>query len=270
MKNNFFKGGLDLLIIDIDDTFIYHRTVAVANRIFLKLMYSLFQKEIDPDKIYTTKRLLLLITKLIILNFFRFKPSTDKIKKLIRLSITAFYLHILQIIRETNNRFFNIISNEKIIQIWIKTVISNEVEEEEFQLSKTTIKNNLNKEVLYIYNSLKSLNPNMKIIAISQNFVVEEDPIKKILKLDMIKSNKFISDEKGTIKSFELNVKNKEDKKTIADKAIKKFRSRNIGLFIEDYDDIYLLELKNLRFVLYKKKLKRFICNKKFKAVSFR
>ena len=35
MKDDESLKDIDLLIIDIDDSFIYHRTVAVANRIFL-------------------------------------------------------------------------------------------------------------------------------------------------------------------------------------------------------------------------------------------
>ena len=44
--NSVYKGKLDLLIIDIDDTFVYHRAVAVANKIFLSLIYSLFGKKL--------------------------------------------------------------------------------------------------------------------------------------------------------------------------------------------------------------------------------
>ena len=252
---------LDLLIIDIDDTFIYHRTVALANKIFLKIIYGVFGKKLKEDKLYKTKKSLFLMFMVVILNFFRLKLDKIRIKKFFKLVKISVYLHFLNFIREINNRFFKLISCEKIIKVWANTVVSLNIKSSEYQLSKDVIQKNLNKKVLDVYNSLKKLNPNMKVVAITQNFVVNGDNVKEILGIDLVKSNRFFV-ENGVISGFELKVKNGKDKKKIADEVIKKFKPKSVGLFVEDYDDISLLKLKNLKFVFYKKKLKRFICKR--------
>ena len=98
----------------------------------------------------------------------------------------------------------------------------------------------------------------MYVLAITESFNVKEDPIKKILDIDEIISNKFIANN-GIISNYKINVSNGEDKKKIAEKIIKKKKSRNIGLFVEEYDDIELLKLKNLKFIAYNKRLRRFV-----------
>ncbi len=259
---------LDFLIIDIDDTFIYHRTVALANKIFLNTIYGFFWKKVKENKLYKTKKSLFLMFGVIILNFYRIKFDKSRIKKLGKLIRTAFYLHFLNFLREVNNKFFNIISCEKIIKVWANTVVSLNIKSSEYQLSKDVIKKNLNKKVLDVYNSLKKLNPNMKVVAITQNFVVNGDNVKEILGIDLVQSNKFFV-ENGVISGFVLNVKNGRDKKRIADEVIKKFKPKSVGLFVEDYDDVSLLKLENLKFVLYKKKLKRFIDKRDITLLRF-
>lgn len=252
--------SLDLLVIDIDDTFIYHRTVALANKLFLETVYSFFNKKL-PDGLYTTRKTMRLTIKTLLLNFYKFNPSSKKIKRLARLKLTAFYLYLLYFLRKLNNRFFKIKSSEKIIKIWADTVVKLGIKEEEYKLSKEVIKKNLNKGILQIYNKVKP----KRVIAISQNFVVKEDPIKKILGIDVVESNQFLVSN-GYITGYRLNVKNKEDKLRIA----RKYKGKRIGIFIEDYDDILLLRLKNLRFVLYKRKLERFIDKKNLTTISFK
>ncbi len=82
--------NLDLLIIDIDDTFIYHRTVAIANKLFLDATYRIFGKQINNNEIYTTKKSIFLIIKLITFNFYRFNPTIKKIKPGFLLSVCPF------------------------------------------------------------------------------------------------------------------------------------------------------------------------------------
>ncbi|MBW2981503.1 hypothetical protein KY343_01355 [Candidatus Woesearchaeota archaeon] len=253
---DFYKDKLDLLIVDIDDTFVYHRTVAAANKLFL----SLFGVKLK-DKIYTTKKSIFLI----LLNFFRFRFQ----KKIFKLFFIAIYLYFLNTIREINNKFFRTISSEKIIKIWANAVINLGIKSSEYQLSKKAIKNNLNQKVLEIYKSLKKSNPRMKVLAITQSFTVNGDPIKDILDIDIIETNRFIVKD-GIIVGSEINIKGGEDKKRIAEGVIKKLKAKNIGVFVDDYDDALLLKLKNLRFILYKKKLKRFIDFGDIKALSFR
>ncbi len=213
-----YKDKLDLLIIDIDDTFIYHRTVALANKIFLKSVYSF------------------------------------SIKKIIKLVKTGIYLHILNIIRKVNNRFFKIISCEKMIKIWAKTVVGLKIKAEDYEIPEKVIKKDIYKNVFDIYKSLKK----RYVLAMTESFNIKKDPIKKILDVDMIVSNQFIAD-KNKIVRYKINISKGEDKKRIAEKVINKIKAKNIGIFIEEYDDIELLKLKNLKFIAYHKRLRRFI-----------
>ena len=211
MVNQIYKGKLDLLIIDIDDTFIYHRTVALANKIFLNSLYDF------------------------------------SIKKIIKLARTGIYLHILNMIRKVNNKFFRTISCEKMIKIWAKTVVKLKIKAEDYEISEEILKKNIYKNIFDIYRSLKKNNKDMYVLAMTESFNVKGDPIKKILDIDEIISN------------YKINVSKKEDKKRIAEKTIKKIKAKNIGIFVEEYDDIELLKLKNLRFIAYNKRLRRFI-----------
>lgn len=257
--NKNIPKNIDLLIIDIDDTFIYHRTVAAANRLFLENIFCLFGRKIEHNKIYTTNESLLILFRLILLNFFRIKIKKEKIKRILILSKAAIILHFLNIIRIIKNRFLSILSNEKMIRIWAKTIVSLKIKKEEYYISKKVIEENLNKKILTIYESLKKLNPRMYVLAMSQSFSIDKDPIKDILKIDIIESNKFRADKKGIISGFELKVKNAKDKKQIADNLVIKIKPKNIALFADDYDDVLLLGLKNLKFIVYRRMLKRFL-----------
>lgn len=264
LKNNKnLPKNIDLLIIDIDDTFIYHRTVAAANRLFLENVFSLFGRKIEHNKIYTTKDSLLILFRLILFNFFRIKIKKEKIKKILILSKAAIILHFLNMIRSINNRFFRIISSKRMIEIWAKTVVSLKIRKEEYSISKKVIEDNFDKKILNIYNSLKKLNPKMHVLAMSQSFSINKDPIKDILGIDMIKSNTFSVNKQGFISGFELRIKNAEDKKQIADKLIRKIKPKNIALFADDYDDFLLLKLEKLKFVIHKKQLNRFLDKRK-------
>ncbi|MBW2978025.1 hypothetical protein KY331_04225 [Candidatus Woesearchaeota archaeon] len=241
------KSKLDLLIIDIDDTFIYHRTVAAANRLFLKF---LLRKKFN--KFYTTKKSIFLI----LLNFYRIRLN----KKVLKLIWTAIKLHLVDCVRRVNNRFFNGSSCEKMIRIWANAVVDLNVRADDYKFSSRVIKENINQKVLKMYNSLRQSKP--KVVAITEHFAIGEDVIKKVLGIDILKSNEFIV-KKGMITGCLLNVKHSQDKKRIAERIAKKFKSKNIGIVIQDYEDTSLLELKNLKFAAYTKKLKRFIDKKK-------
>ncbi len=253
------KIKLDLLIIDIDDTFIYHRTVASANRIFLTTLYYLFRKKPENDQIYTTKSSLILILKLISSSFLKIHLSRCKIKKMFLLSRTAICLHFLNLFRRINNNFFRAISNEKMIRLWAQSVVNLGIKADEYQIPEKAIKKHINPQILRIYNSLKKSNPKMHVLAISQSFSLGNNPIKKLLKIDIYESNRFIINNKGIITGFKLNVRNAKDKKKIAEKEIQQLKPEKIAVIVEDYDDILLLELKNLGFIVYKKRMKRFI-----------
>lgn len=246
------KPKLDYLVVDIDNTFIYHRTVASANKLFVGFIYDLFDKELE-DKMFTVKESLISLIKLIII-FYKFNPSFEKIKGIIYLKLIGFYLYVWNFFRFFFNRFFYM-SSEKMIKVWSDAVIRLNVKEKEYKLSEEVVKKNINEKVLKVYNKLRRENPKMKVIAITQSFMIKDDPIKKILKLDYLESNKFLVRNK-VIKKAVFNVLDKDDKLKLAEKYIKK---GNVGIFIEDYDDISLLKLKNLKFVFYNKRLRKFV-----------
>lgn len=257
---------IDLLIMDIDDTFIYHRTVAAAHQLYLSLFYSLHNKRLDCSRIYTTGKSLFLISKTKLLEFYRFRYKKEILNKLFRLYLTAIRLHILNMIRKINNRFFRIKSSENLIRIWADTVAGLRIKVSEYQLSEKAVKESLNKGILSVYNSIREQNPKMKVLAVTEGFSTGKDPIKKILRIDFLESNRFTS-EKGMITGSKITIKNKEDKRRIAEKYAKDYK--NIGIIIDDYDDIGLLKLKNLRLIIYKKRLKKFI-KKDTEKISFR
>ena len=80
----------------------------------------------------------------------------------------------------------------------------------------------------------------MKVLALTQSFTVNGDPIKEILKVDALESNKFIV-KNGIIAGSKINIEDGKDKKRIAERMIKRFKAKNIGIFVDDYDDALLL-----------------------------
>ena len=236
---------LDLLIVDIDNTFIYHRTVAAANRLFLKF---LLNKRLE-DRLYTTGRTILVM----LMNLHRLRPN----RKVLKLMWTGTKLYFVDAFRRLNNRFFKkLVSCERMIRIWAEAVVSMKIKADDYRFSEKVIKENLNQKVMDIYSSVRQ--PDTKVVAITEHFATGEDPIKKVLGIDVLESNKFII-KNGTISGYVLNIKNKKDKKRFAEQ----YKGKNIGIIIEDYDEKSLLKLKNLKFIAYTKKLKRFIDKKK-------
>ncbi|MBD3310489.1 hypothetical protein GF351_04675 [Candidatus Woesearchaeota archaeon] len=254
---------LDMLIIDIDDTFVYHRTVAIANKIFLERIYRMFGKKLEGDRLYTTGRSVLLASKVILLSFWRFRPVETG--KFIRLKMVAAWLHLLNMLRQAVNRIKPVMSNEKMIRLWADTVEKLEMPADDYRLSQRALRQSLRKEPLRQLEKLKKDNKGLKVVAISQNFAARVDPITEILGIDAVECNWFLTDRKGRIAGYLLNVKNGKDKRRIAEK----YGGRNVGLIIENYDDLELLKLKGVRFVMCSKKLKRFV-NSRVELLTFK
>ncbi len=251
---------LDLLIIDIDDTFVYHLTVAAANKLFLQNLHSMFGKKLNENELYTAPKTMLIAMKVVMLNFFRFKPTKQLIRRHIKLKYAAVQLYIMYIYRQIHNKLSNkIINSGKFINIWADAVVSLGITSKDYEIQGNLVKKAIDKKILSIYNSLRKQNPTMKVLAMTQSFVVNENTIKEILRINIFESNKFVTDKDSRICGYLLSVKSYEDKKRIAQDVVDKYKAKKIGLFVEDYDDYQLLSLENLRFVLYKKRLKRFI-----------
>lgn len=250
---------LDLLIIDIDDTFIYHRTVASANQAFLTQIFRLFRLKLKKNRLYKSYEAFK-IAFYPFKNLKGYKYHQNSFYKLIRLVFSAIVLYSFNIFREIWNSFGKTISNSFMIKYWAYIVTDIQLKKEIYEIKKDVIQKNLNKPIVKIYNLLKKNNPKIKVLALSQHFIIKDDPIKVILDIDYMLTNKF-NIKNNRIVSAEINIKNGFDKLKIAKKYS---MNKSIGLIIEDYDDIYLLKLKNIEYVLCKNRLKRFIDVNKF------
>lgn len=235
--------GVELFIIDIDDTFIYHRTVGFGNYLFLKNWYSLFSKEVKKD-IYKTIDMVRLIFNV---NPLKFNPSTKKIYNMLYLSYIGILLHIVNCYRKIANYFYYY-SNEYMILTWQKCLRKLKITE---SFDKKIIAKHINIDLI---NKIKNDNFG-KILAISQNVLIDNDGIKDLLGIDYLFENSV----------RKLIVKNKFDKLKIANTIIDKLKPKKIGIIIEDYDDLSLLELENIELILISKQLKKYIKFKKAK-----
>jgi hypothetical protein len=250
---------LDLLIVDIDDTFIYHRTVAIGNAMFLTLIGRLFRTRVKTDRLYSTFATIKEALRIIFTRMTRFEWHALTAKRIFFLLWAAIRLHFLNLGRRGINRIYGTLSNEYLVNIWANTVKRISIPESLYQLEDKVIVKNIYTEIHGIYRSLKRIHPKMKVLAISEHFSVRKDPIHKILDIDHIETNLFKTGKKGEITDPVITIANAEDKLNIAKKYVRQHRAKHIGLIIEDWDDIGLLELEGIKLVLYKPRLKRFI-----------
>ncbi|MBT4540821.1 hypothetical protein HOC35_04880 [Candidatus Woesearchaeota archaeon] len=220
----------DLIIIDIDDTFLPHRTVSVGYKLFWQYLG----------------------------NFFCLK--------LFRLSILGLKLYLAKCFREVKNKFRNekFESNKKLINIWGEGIVRLGINAKDYEISENRIKEKLFKKTLKLLDVVRKENPTAYVVAITQSFnLVNEkdkliknslkinDPITKVLGIDELYSNVFYYGKEGIIVDKELLIKNGFDKLDIAEKVMKKINAKNVGLFIDDYDDLKLLGLKGNVQVVY-------------------
>ncbi|MFH1316066.1 MAG: hypothetical protein ABII01_00955 [Candidatus Woesearchaeota archaeon] len=241
---------IDLIIIDIDDTFLYHRTVAIANKLFVESILG------GKEEILTTGESI----RKILRNPLKIRFN----KKTLMLAKTGVQLHLMNIYREITEK-----SSEKLIRKWAKTVVKIEVREEDYKIDEKTLKKKIYPKILKIYNKLRQDNPGIKIIALSEHFKAGKDPIVKILGIDKSISNEFLANNKGIIDNYQLNIKNSNDKLMLAKKTIKEQKAKSIGLVIQDYDDLGLLELDNIKSIVYSRKLRKYVKNINCQKIMF-
>ena len=255
---------LDLLIIDLDDTFVYHRTVAIANKIYLDSWRSLFRRKPKKERLCKTKGTLARIMALLAFQFYRYRKDRVKKKRVRLLTRTAISLHMMNLRRNLRNhiRFLKLKSSEKMIRKWADTVVKLGIPAQDYQIPEELVAKKLNKRMMLYYSKIREKNKDMKIVAITQHFNISKDPLEKILRLDKIVSNRFIVDHCGNISGYDIRVKDQHDKLAIAQELAKAYAAKSIGLIIEDYDDAALLKMDGLKFALYKRRLKRFVPKK--------
>ena len=211
---------VELIILDLDDSLIKHRTVAAA--------YSLFFQAIQKLK----------LGRLLVLGFI------------------GVLLNLLYYFRRFCNRFICYMSNRLLILIWSKTVVFLKIKKQEYIIEPKL----LPKSQAYArYQDLvsKSIGSLSKVykIGITQSFCFEDldNPVKELLGLDEVYSNIFITkDSNGLISGAELHVSDKTDKRIIAEKVVKKISAKSIAVFIDDYDDLDLLKLDNILYIWQK------------------
>ena len=265
MKDDESLKDIDLLIIDIDDSFIYHRTVAVANRIFLDNFLGLFGTR--AEGFFTTKETVIEVLKVIYRRLFSFRPRKNNLYNLLVLSGSALLLHTLNLTRVAVNMLGGRMSNRTIIGLWADTVAYLGIDCDECIISKETVKKNIYPEMKQIYDEIKSMDPHMFVAAISENLSVEgrKDPIMGILGIDFMKTNMLLC-KKGKINGCKKDVCDGKDKRRIAEEIIMIRRPKKVGIIIDDYDDLELLSLKDVKVVVYSPKIERFIDKKRYDA----
>lgn len=252
------KDDIDLLIVDIDDTFVYHRTVGVANALFVDAFYQTFGQKKPKKRFYRTGEA---IKELMLFPF----RCSDKInldrnqtRNVRKLLSAAVWLHLLHIYRNAVNRFHGNISSEMLIRKWAKTVEQLKISGDDYKLTMKMLRNHLNDKVITNYLALKMRNPKMKTVAISQHFNIGEDAFNELICADHIFSNFFSLGEDGIINCSEIKVKDRDDKLMIANEMINKYNAKKIGVIVDDYDDVSLLGIDGLKFAMYKRRLKRY------------
>ncbi|MFH1053697.1 MAG: hypothetical protein V1740_04765 [Candidatus Woesearchaeota archaeon] len=241
---------IDLIIIDIDDTFLYHRTVAIANRLFVKSLLG------EKGEFYTTGEGI----RKILINPFKIRFN----KKSLILAKTGLQLHLMNIYRQITKR-----SSENLIRKWADTVVEIGVKEQDYKIPEKTIKKIIYPNLFGIYKRLRKNNPLMKVLALSQHFKVGKDPIVNILGINESESNEFAINNKGIINDYKIKIKNKRDKLMLAKKTINKQKAKSIGLIIQDYDDLGLLELDNIKLIVHSRKLRKYAKNIKCEKIMF-
>lgn len=268
MKKKNIPKNIDLLIVDIDDTFLYHRTVANANMIFLEEVCRLFNAKAERE-ILGTWQTLGKILYLKITRLHRLRLKKDVVFRILFLLKTAFVLYPLDAARVLLDRVRiknNI--NSRMITRWAEAVKKLGIKGSEYGFSKETVKKALYPIVLGIYQTIRNSNPKMKTAAISMGFKArgKKEPLQELLKLDYYFSNEFLCGKNGRITGYKINIKNGQDKKRIAEKLVKRLKAKRIAVIIEDYEDLKLLELKNVAEVMYSRKIGKFIGKKVFKS----
>ena len=151
MKNQEIPEDIDLLIMDIDDAFIYHRTVAVANRIFLKEVAGLFCAKTGGKKILTTGKAFKEIFRIVFSNFSRIRLRRNHLYRIYTLSISALSLYILNVFRELSGLFGGGRSNRKMIMLWADTVKKLNIKCSDYIISRKIIEAGLYPGMMEMY-----------------------------------------------------------------------------------------------------------------------
>jgi hypothetical protein len=267
MKQEKQSPKIDLLIIDIDNTFLYHRTVAIANWLVVSFHSRLFQAEPPKNKMQRTGAAIWFMLKTMLTRPHRFRWDTAAAKSLLILSYSAARLYFLECVRRVSNPLGIKVSNRLIINVWAKTVVRLKLGKDEYAISAKSVKDALYKSTAFLLEELRKNNKGMKVAAISEGFMLcsastgnrdagrQNEPVSRLLGLDEYVSNVFYLSSNGIIDSYDIPVACNEDKKRIATGLIKQFRAKSIGIIIDDYDDLGLAELKGVCSIFAKKRL---------------
>jgi len=212
----------NLIIIDIDDTFLPHRTAAVGYRLFFSAL-----KKLD-------------------------------LWRLLVLTVLGVMLNIMYFYRIIHNNYSGYMSSKYMINLWADTMIYLNINKKEYELGDKYLKK-IYKKTFNIYK--KASSPKTYVLGMSQSFVIDKnkDPIIKFLNINEYYSNEFFT-KNGVITKKNIILKHGFDKKKIAENIIRKIKPKNTYLFIDDFDDLALLKLNtNVTPVIYSKKIERFI-----------
>ena len=255
--------SLDVLIIDIDNTFIYHRTVALANRLVVENWCRLFGKKIYTQELYTTEKAL---GAMACVPLWCFRWDTRCVKKLLILASSACTLYSLNLHRILANKMGLHVSNERMIRAWAKTIQRLRLISSDYVLAPQLVKRNLRPQMLALYKNIRRQNPALKVVAISQHFAIDGGPLQKLLSIDVLISNRLKVRANRVVP--ELVCLNGEDKLRLAKRFC--MGAASVGVFIEDFDELPLLKLPSLAAVFCSRHMRRYLpSNPPYTVVSF-
>ncbi|MBU0536516.1 MAG: hypothetical protein KKE20_06105 [Nanoarchaeota archaeon] len=266
MKNERLPKNLDLILIDIDDSFIYHRTVAVANRLFLNNFCGLFGESIKG--FFTTKDAVRKMLRTVYKRWKYFDPDFRRVYGLALLSGSAIALYFLDFLREFINAVGGSMSNRPIIEVWSRTMILLRPECREYHLGRDDIKDNIYPAMKRVYDEIRRRNSKAFITAITENISIEgmSNPIMDVLHIDQMEKNTFFC-RKGEIVDYRIDVGDRHDKKRIAERIIRQRKAKKVCIIIDDYEDLGLLELKQVKAVICTPKIRRLVDDSKYESV---
>ncbi len=244
----------DLLIVDVDDTFLPHRTVAIGNYLFLSRWYRLFGLSL-PHRVYTTKEMFLsLLTALTSARGVFL--SWRLLYGLALLSFSGAVLHLLEAVRRTANWMGLPFPTVTQMRLWGWTICRLHIGAAEYELPAEALSAALCPAAVERLRSLSG--SDTEVVGISEHFSCGKDSLAGLLPFSRLVSNRFLTDRSGRIVGYRLDVTCAESKYRHALALAGRSRVRRVGIFIEDYDDRLLLRLPKLSYVWMHPRLWRY------------
>ncbi|MBI2136697.1 hypothetical protein HYU06_06520 [Candidatus Woesearchaeota archaeon] len=271
----------DLLIMDADETVAPNITVGLANEIFNHIILeTLTNKEFDGnDKtILTPHQMLSKVYHQIKDSRLAPKKNIYRYVLLSKLFFNGLRLYNNKITSQLLAKLIHKKSNhKKILKIVISTLTDEKIRSlfekstggkslSRYLYSKDEVENSLYSGVkgfVSYVSRLPKRNKNLKKIMISESFSVDGriknckkqqlglvEHYTQIFNLSALVSNQFICEKDGIIRDVKINIQSAEDKKKFAQEAIAKYKSKNVIVMANDWEDLLMSTLPEVKLVI--------------------